>query len=144
MAALEKLLHHRSVPLVEVPCTIQSENFVPGTVIGSCLRNSGGGALTCVALDGAILSRVPAHLQCDGLSVCRSSTDTMATSITDTPVITPRAIVPLTSVKDVESSGPSTPRTGANWVPDIEHVHVNDDPRKWSPKLKVSSFRFMI
>lgn len=63
----------------------------------------------------------------------------MATSVPDTPAIT-QAVIPLTTVRDVESSGPSTPRTDANWVPDIEHVYVNDDPRKWSPKLKVSSF----
>ena len=66
----------------------------------------------------------------------------MATSIPDTAVIT-QAIIPIATVRDVESSGPPTPRMDANWVPDIEHVYVNDDPRKWSPKSKVSSFRFM-
>lgn len=55
MAAPEKLLHHRSLPLLEVPRTVQSENFVPRTVIGSRLQNPGGKALTCVVLGGAIL-----------------------------------------------------------------------------------------
>jgi hypothetical protein len=70
----------------------------------------------------------------------------MATSVTDAQAqySTHRAPVPLTAVDEVESSL-STPQIGASLVSDIENVHVNDDPRQWSPKLKVSPFllRFM-
>jgi hypothetical protein len=64
----------------------------------------------------------------------------MSTSVTDTHTGTPRALIPLATVEDVELSGTSAPRTDASWILDVEHVHVNDDPRQWSPKLKVSLF----
>ena len=64
----------------------------------------------------------------------------MSSSVTDTHAGTPRALVPLARVEDVEFSRTSAPRTDASWISDIEHVHVNDDPRQWSPKLKVSLF----
>lgn len=61
-----------------------------------------------------------------------------STSIAGAQTGTP-PVVPLTGtvISDVESSGALT-RMDASWVSDIEHVHVNDDPRAWSPKLKVS------
>jgi hypothetical protein len=69
----------------------------------------------------------------------------MATSVTDTQAGTPQALVlvSLPTVEDVEKSGTSTPQMDPSWASDIEHVHVNDDPRQWSRKLKVSLFRFM-
>lgn len=89
-------------------------------------------------------------IDCDGLSVCGSSTRTLVTSITDTPAghdtpRRPRALAPLvtSAIRGEESSGVSTPRTDASWALDIEHVYVDDDPRKWSRKLKVSLFRFI-
>lgn len=75
------------------------------------------------------------------LSVARATRTMASASITDaqTGPGTP-PLVPLTGtvISDVESSGALT-RIDASWVSDIEHVHVNDDPRAWSPKLKVSS-----
>ena len=67
----------------------------------------------------------------------------MATSVTDTQPGTPQALASLPTVEDVEFSGTSTPRMDPSWASDIEHVHVNDDPRQWSHKLKVSLFRLM-
>ena len=73
-------------------------------------------------------------------SVCGSSTGMTST---DTQVGTPRALVPLVTVRDVEKSGAST-RVDASWVSDIEHVQVDDDPRQWSPKLKVSPMTLFV
>ncbi len=72
-----------------------------------------------------------------------SSTGMMATSVTDTQAGTPHALASLPTVEDVEKSGTSTPRMDPSWASDIEHVHVNDDPRQWSRKQKVCLFRFM-
>jgi len=90
-------------------------------------------------------------IDCDGLSVCGSSTITLVTGIADTPVDPdtprrPRALASLvtSTVRGEESPGVSTPRTDASWASDIEHFYVDDDPRKWSRKLKVSLFRFII
>jgi hypothetical protein len=64
---------------------------------------------------------------------------TMA-STTDARTGTPHlASLTGTVIGDVESSGALT-RIDASWVTDIEHVHVKDDPRAWSPNLKVSRF----
>jgi len=89
-------------------------------------------------------------IDCDGPSVCGSSTRTLVTSITDTQADRdtprrPRALAPLVTsvIRGEDSSGISTPRTNASWASDIEHVYVDDDPRKWSRKLKVSLFRFI-
>jgi hypothetical protein len=67
---------------------------------------------------------------------------TMVSSVTDAQSAQTDAPpgVPLATDGDVESPGASTPRIEASWVSDIEHVHVQDDPRTWSPKLKVSRF----
>jgi hypothetical protein len=63
-----------------------------------------------------------------------------STSITDAQTQTGSPpLVPLTVISDVESSRALT-RIDASWVSDIEHVRVNDDPRAWSRKLKVSRF----
>jgi len=105
--------------------------------------------LSLVERSGLLMA---SHLiDCDGLSVCGSSTITLVTGITDTPVDPdtprrPRALAPLVTntIRGEESSGVSTPRTDASWASDIEHFYVDDDPRKWSRKLKVSLFRFII
>jgi hypothetical protein len=71
----------------------------------------------------------------------------MVTSVTDTRANhgTPRTLAPLVTntIKDKDSAGVSTQRADASWISDIEHVYVNDDPRKWSRKLKVSVIQFV-
>ena len=76
----------------------------------------------------------------------------MATSVTDTRAAAdcdaarPRTLAPLVirTIRGEELSGLSTPRTDASWASDIEHVYVDDDPRKWSRKLKVSFSLFRL
>jgi hypothetical protein len=67
----------------------------------------------------------------------------MTTRVTDAQAqsSTVHAPAPLTAVDDVESSLP-TRRIRASLLFDIENVQVDDDPRQWSPKLKVSPFFF--
>ena len=75
----------------------------------------------------------------------------MATSVTDIragdhDTARPRALAPLVirTIRGEESSGVSAPRTDASWTSDIENVYVDDDPRKWSRKLKVSFSLFRL
>ena len=44
-----------------------------------------------------------------------------------------------TSVRDAEKAVDKTAQTASEKL-DIEHVHVDDDPRKWSNVRKVSYF----